>query len=297
MRWMIAVFLGACSYGIVSTIAKFAYAAGFTAPELVGAQLLVAATLLWLITFAVKGQRPTKKEALLLLTSGIATGLTGLFYYQSLQYLDASIAIVMLFQFTWIGILIEAIIQRRVPSWDRLVAVALLGLGTVLAAGLADGSPKHLSTLGIILGLLSGLTYALMIITTGRVAPKVSSWTRSALIVTGATITAWIFFPPTFLLNGQLFHGLWKYGLLNGLFASFIPIALFSLGIPKIGPELATILGAAELPAAVFMSWLVLKEAVSPMQWAGVLVILAAIIFPELMQQRTKRQEQKAKAA
>lgn len=293
---MIAVFLGACSYGIVSTIAKFAYAAGFSAPELVGTQLMVAASLLWLITLVVKGQRPTWKQALQLLVAGTATGLTGLFYYQSLQYLDASIAIVMLFQFTWIGILIEAIIQRRVPSWDKLVAVALLGLGTILAAGLADGTPRQLSTLGVILGLASGLTYALMIITTGRVAPKVNSWNRSALIVTGATITAWIFFPPTFLLNGQLFHGLWKYGALNGLFASFIPIALFSLGIPKIGPELATILGAAELPAAVFCSWLILKEAVSPMQWAGVLVILAAITFPELVQQRNRRKEARTKA-
>ena len=40
------------------------------------------------------------------------TAITGIVYGQSLNYLPASLAVVMLFQFTWIGLLIDCIIKN-----------------------------------------------------------------------------------------------------------------------------------------------------------------------------------------
>jgi drug/metabolite transporter (DMT)-like permease len=45
---------------------------------------------------------------------------------------------------------------------------------------------------------------------------------------------------------------------------------------------LATILSAAELPMAIFMSSVVLHEDVSALQWLGVVIILLGIAVPEL---------------
>lgn len=102
---MIVVLLGACSYGVVGSIAKQAYQAGFTAPQLVGTQQLLAAPGLWAMALLFAKRRPSLREALLLLLAGTTTGVSGLRYYGSLQYLEASISLVMLFQFTWMGIL------------------------------------------------------------------------------------------------------------------------------------------------------------------------------------------------
>jgi len=230
--------------------------------------------------------RPSLKEALALVLAGTTTGISGLCYYGSLQHLDASIAIVMLFQFTWMGILIEALIQRRRPGREKVLAVVLLGLGTLLAAGLLNGGERSLSPVGVGLGLLSGLAYALVIIVTGRVAPTVSPWYRSALIVTGGAALVLAVYPPTFLLDGAFLEGLWLWGGGNALFGSILPIGLLSLGVPHIGAETATILGAAELPAAVFLSWAILNETVSPLQWLGVAVILLGIAVPGLLRRR-----------
>lgn len=41
MRWALIVPLGACSYGILSTFAKLAYAEGFTPAEVIGAEMPV----------------------------------------------------------------------------------------------------------------------------------------------------------------------------------------------------------------------------------------------------------------
>lgn len=291
MRWMVAVLLGACSYGFVGTIAKTAYGAGFTAPQLVGAQQLLAALGLWTMALLSSAKRPTLKEALLLLAAGTTTGMSGLCYYGALQRLDASIAIVMLFQFTWIGILLEALIQRRFPGRDKLVAVALLCLGTILAAGLLDGGAHRLSPVGVALGLLSGLAYALVLIVSGRVAPQASPWYRSALIVSGGALLVLAVNPPTFLVDGSFLGGLWFWGSANALFGSILPIGLFAVGVPKIGAEMATILGAAELPAAVFMSRVALKDPVSPLQWLGVAIILVAIAVPHWLGRSAPQKE------
>lgn len=282
VRWMLAVFAGACSYGFVGTIAKSAYAAGFSSNELVGSQMLFAALALWALAAAFSKRRATPRESWLLLGAGTCIGMTSLFYYTSLKYLDASIAIVMLFQFTWIGLFIEAIIQRKFPKWEQWMAIGLLGIGTALAAGLASGGAP-LSAIGVGWGLLSGLTYALVLIFSGRAAPAAPSFTRAALMVTGGVIFVLVVSPPTFLVSGALQRGLWTWASANALFSSVIPISLFSLGIPKIGPSAGTILGAAELPASVFVSWLLLNEIVSTMQWLGVAVILLAIALPELV--------------
>ena len=60
--------------------------------------------------------------------------------------------------------------------------------------------------------------------------------------------------------NGAISEGLWKYGLGLGTFSIVIPSIAFTIGIPKIGSGLATILGAAELPVTTIMSVFVLKK-------------------------------------
>ncbi|WP_268237816.1 EamA family transporter [Paenibacillus radicis (ex Gao et al. 2016)] len=62
---------------------------------------------------------------------------------------------------------------------------------------------------------------------------------------------------------------------------SFIPPLLFAYGVPHVGEGMASILGAKELPVAVLFSYFVLHETISPIRWAGVLIVLLAIALPE----------------
>lgn len=61
----------------------------------------------------------------------------------------------------------------------------------------------------------------------------------------------------------------------------------FSIGVPKLGSGLGTILGAAELPAAVVASVLVLQEDVSLLRWVGIFVVLIGIAAPQIIPMRT----------
>lgn len=295
MKYSFLVFLGAASYGILSTIAKLSYSAGFSASDATSGQMVFGVAMLWTIVFFLEQKKSTKKapkkEALNLMLMGIPVALTSIFYYQSVQLLPASIAILLLFQFTWIGILFEAISKKELPSIAKVISAIILLGGTVLASGVLETGIEGFSTKGIIYGLLASVSYALFIFFNGKTNIEVSSAKKTAWMLTGATLLTVIVYPPVFLFNGAISQGFLLYGLPLALFGAVIPPFLFAIGIPKIGVGLSSIINATELPVAVMASSLVLGELVTSSQWTGVSVILLAMIIPNLVEKKIKKRK------
>ncbi|EHS55527.1 DMT family transporter [Paenibacillus kribbensis] len=272
------VFLGGCCYGILSTFVKLAYSAGFTVAEVTGAQYFFGTVLSWIVVLFTKRKKLTYKQTSKLILSGIPSGLTGLFYCQSLQNLNASLAIVLLFQFVWIGALYEWVFQKRRPTKKKLISIGILLIGSMLAANVMFQENVTLSWQGAIWGFLAALSFAMFIFLSGSVEKGTPPILKSALLSTGAVITVFVVFPPTFLFNFDVLTGLSPYGLLLGVFGVVLPPLLYSIGMPQVGSGMGTILTASELPMAILMSSLVLGEHVGLPQWIGVLIILGGIV-------------------
>jgi Predicted permease, DMT superfamily len=302
MKYNIAVLLGAISYGILSTIVVKAYDQGYSLGEVVGSQLLTGCLLAWALVCGLKvmerrrrsngagsGEAEasnetsslTWKQRITLLLAGMPTAITGLLYYESLRTISNSLAILLLFQFTWMGVVIQAIASRRRPNGITLVTLAVLFAGTLLAAGIMEGA-GHLNGKGVMLGLLSALSYTVFIIVSGKAVPHATATTRSAWMITGGLLLVFILFPPQFLIDGTIAGQLLLFGALLGFFGAFLPPLLFTYGVPYIGNGMAGILGAAELPVAVSLSALVLGEHVSALRWLGIALVLAGVALPEL---------------
>ena len=307
-KWLILA--GACSYGVLSTFVVFAYDRGFTVDEVVGGQnfagfLLMAAAYLVSRLLAGRtrsGARPgifaglsrgtplAARDGLKLAGVGALMASTGIFYYGALQSLPASFAIVLLFQFSWIGVLVDALLSRKLPSAIEGLAILVLFAGTLLAGGVLPGGFGGADLAGILLGLASAVTYALFILFSSRVAPQGAPLGRSLIMSAGSLLVSFIVYPPSFLANGALGQGLLLWALLLALFGAVIPTLFFAIGAPGTGGSLASILSAAELPTAVLMSALVLGETVTWLKWVGVLVILGGIALPEWSKLRDRRQ-------
>ncbi|ANS75688.1 multidrug transporter [Paenibacillus yonginensis] len=308
MKYYIAVLAGAMSYGILSTIVVLAYGQGYDLGEVVGSQLLTGFILSWLFAFftkirqgrkaspavskaaAAEGfQQLTWKQRLLLMAAGTPTVITGLVYYHSLRYIPASLAILLLFQFTWISVLIQAVLKRQRPNKVTLLTLLVLFGGTLLAAGFLEQGLSEFNVWGIAFGLMSAVSYSLFVLFSGKAVPAAHPAYRSAWMVTGGFILLCILFPPTFLFNGLIWSQLLVFGLLLGFFGAFLPPVLFAVGVPHTGGDMAGILGAAELPVAVLMSSVVLGEHVSVLQWVGVVIVLIGVVLPELYKYRLTR--------
>ncbi|WP_239616655.1 EamA family transporter [Cohnella mopanensis] len=300
MKYMLSVLLGAISYGILSTIVVKAYGKGYVLGEVVGSQLLIGFLLAWGLVLFTKLRQKSKKGAadlrsdesvsrltwkqrLYLMAAGTPSSITGLLYYESLRYIPNSLAILLLFQFTWMGVLLHSIIQRRRPNGVMLFTLVVLLGGTVLAAGIVEQGMSRFNWIGVALGLSAAVSYSMFIWLSGKAVPTVHPSYRSAWMITGGMLIVFLLFPPQFLFNGQLWGDLILFGLMLGLFGAFLPPVLFAIGVPHIGEGMTGILGASELPVAVLLSAIVLHEHVSALQWAGVLLVIVGVALPEML--------------
>lgn len=298
MKGILYIIIGSACYGVLSTFVKLAYNDGFIVNDVVGIQMFVGAILLWsivLINKLLKKKsttqtyvKPAKKDILLLTVLGSTTGLTGMFYYLSLQYITASFAIVLLFQFTWIGVFLEALLNRKFPEKGKVISLIPLIIGTLFATNVFSTGIQQINLLGLLFGLLSAISYSIFVLLSGRVAVQTNPVTKTALMITGGFIICALFLPPNFFSDGKLFVEITlKYGIILGFLGPFFSTFMFSKGVPLTGSGLASILGAAELPTAVLMSALVLKESIGTAQYIGVSLILAGIALPELLKKKS----------
>lgn len=288
-KGILLVLFGACSFGILSTFVKLAYADGYVLGDVTGTQALFGAILLWSIYFIQrKTQSKDKPKPVIkthwikLLLAGTFTGLVSLTYYQCVKLIPASVAIILLMQFVWISVLLEFIFFKKKPNKLQVLAIVLILAGTVAASGYFQQSAESLSIAGIGYGMIAALCYAIFLMLNGNLGNEYPPLQKSALMITGACILIFIVLPPTFLVNGALGGNLLKWGMILAIFGTVIPPLCFASGIPKIGLTLSSILSSAELPVAVSMSALVLHEEVSLIRWIGVIVILSSMILPNL---------------
>lgn len=293
-KYALLVFLGACSYGVLSSIIKLGFKAGFSMHELVGAQYFFGWCMFFVLILLFSRKKLGLKTVLTLLASGITISLTGIFYGSAVEQLPASIAVVLLFQFTWIGVIIESVVEKKFPSREKCVSIVILIIGTLLAGGVFEPSEGNITTSGILFGLVSAVSFAVYIFVSGRVATQVPVLNKSFFMMTSAMLVVMLVFSPSFIYDGAIPNGLWKYGIPLALLGTIIPVIFFSISVPKLGSGLGTILGAAELPAAVVASVLVLQEQVSVLRWVGIVVVLVGIATPQLLPMLRSKNSPKA---
>lgn len=292
MRGAIAVFIGAASFGILSTIVKKAYGAGFTLGEVTGVQVLLGMLFLWVLfgLQKIKGiskeQYPATTAKWKIIIAGVSTGAVSVLYYKCVQLMPASIAIVLLMQFIWISAIINYIVYKQKPSIKLLIGIVGILASTILAAGLADTGINDINVMGIVYGLLSATAYAIFITVNSKVGNDYPPLHKSALMLTGSCIFIFLLFQPVSLFISTIDLSIYEYGTLLSLFGTVIPPLLFAYGMPKTGISLGSILSAVELPVAVAMSYFILYEPVSSFQWIGVIGILLLVIWINLQKRR-----------
>lgn len=284
-RGAIAVFVGAASFGVLSTFVKKAYALGFTLAEVTGIQALLGMLLLWFMyllgSFSTRQKKKYSKVSpkWKIILAGFSTGIVSILYYKSVQLVPASIAIILLMQFIWISAIIDFMIFKQKPNRKQVIGILSILAATLLATGIFESSLQTIDLWGIVYGLLAATAYAVFIIVNGKVGNDYPPVQKSALMVSGACLLIFITLQPFHLLSLAVDSRIYHFGLLLCIFGTVLPPLLYAYGMPKIGTPLGSILSAVELPVAVAMSFFVLHESVTPLQWIGVAAILGIVAW------------------
>ncbi len=283
LKGVFLVGLGATSYGMLATFVKIAYGEGFTTPEVTIAQFVYGITGMLLINLFQKAKKgndvvkASKKNITQLMLAGTSLGMTSIFYYLAVKYIPVSIAIVLLMQTVWMGVLFEMILEKKLPSTQKIISVIIVLFGTALATNLIQ-SKVELDWRGIVLGLLAATSFTTTMFTANRVATHVSSAQRSLFMLLGGAVivTGFAIATQTTPFNFEIFM---KWGIILALFGTIIPPLLFNAGFPLTGIGLGSIVSALELPVSVLMAYFLLNEKVILLQWVGIVLIILAIVI------------------
>jgi len=283
LKGVFLVGLGATSYGMLATLVKIAYGEGFTTPEVTIAQFAYGITGMLLINMFQKAKKgndvvkASKKNISQLMLAGTSLGMTSIFYYLAVKYIPVSIAIVLLMQTVWMGVIFEMILEKKRPSTQKIVSVVIVLIGTALATNLIQ-SKVELDWRGILLGLLAATSFTTTMFTANRIATHVSSAQRSLFMLLGGAVivTGFAIATQTTAFNFEIFM---KWGIILALFGTIIPPLLFNAGFPLTGIGLGSIVSALELPVSVLMAYFLLSEQVSLVQWIGIILIILAIVM------------------
>ncbi|MCF6141454.1 DMT family transporter [Flavobacterium sp. K77] len=302
LKGVFLVGLGATSYGMLATFVRMAYDENYTTAEVTVSQFVFGIIgILFINAFqrnrnnntAVKASKKNKTQLML---AGTSTGLTSVFYYLAVKFdIPVSIAIVLLMQTVWIGVLLEWFLEKKAPSKVKTISVIIVLIGTVLATNLLNADVK-LNPLGIFFGLLAATSFTTTMFTANRIATEISSAQRSLYMLFGGGIMVLIFALMTQIIPNQFpaiadalgvfstakdfnFTIFLKWGIILSLFGTIIPPMLLNAGFPLTGIGLGSIVSALELPVSVLMAYFLLNEKVILLQWIGIVLIILAIVI------------------
>ncbi|WP_289666043.1 EamA family transporter [Flavobacterium panacagri] len=283
LKGVFFVALGATTYGMLATFVKMAYSEGYTTAEVTTSQFIYGITGILLINLfqRIKNKnktiKATPKNIFSLMLAGTSLGMTSLFYYLAVKYIPVSIGIVLLMQTVWMGVLLEMILEKKLPSKQKVIAVFIVLFGTVLATNIMKNDIS-LDWRGLVWGILAAASFTTTMFTANRVATEISSAQRSLYMLLGGSIIVFSFALATqeTTFNLDIFL---KWGIVLSLFGTIIPPMLMNLGFPLTGIGLGSIVSALELPVSVMMAFVLLNEKVVFSQWIGIVLIILAIII------------------
>lgn len=277
----ILITLGACCYGMLGTYVKMAYRAGFNTAEVTISQFSLGLLGLYILSLFRRSQASKTGESfkskIRLTLAGISLGLTSIFYYMSVKYIAVSVAIVLLAQSVWMGVIVEAITQKRVPGIRKILAVLIIMIGTILATDVFNQSVS-LHWKGVLYGMLGAFCYTATMFSTNHLDIHFSPLKRSLFMILGGLIVILLVFHRSVNIefSGNIFM---SWGPVVALFGTILPPLLFTRGMPLAGIGLGAILTSIEIPIAVIMASLLLGEQVLISQWIGVAFILGSVIW------------------
>jgi drug/metabolite transporter (DMT)-like permease len=288
---VVLVLLGALAIGIMPSAAKIAYQEGANPLAAILLRSLVGVLGIGVYLLLRKSSFNIGWPAFRFSSfTGVLQSLNSIGIMGSVAYIDVSLAVLVIFCFPfWVIIYNHFWGQSRMtPLITLCFIVAIAGLG--LALGVKMDS---IDSIGLSLAVLGMFSMAAMVITVSRASGNIGPITANFFM------TGWTTF--YFLLIVWLapeFGGIeaasypestkgWLAILATGI--SFtLGYVLFFLGAVIIGSTRASMLSIAEPILIILVAILLIDEWLSPIQWLGLMLVVASLVVIELPGKKTK---------
>ena len=278
-KGIVCGILAAVCYGTNPFGALPLYEEGVNTASVLFYRFSMAVLMLAVMLIAERKSFSVRKGELKTLASlGALFAVSSITYYQSFRFMDAGIASTILFVYpVMVAVIMATFFKESVTlSTVSAIILALLGIGLLYKGG--EGAT--LSTMGIILVVLSSLSYAVYIVIVNQSSIRMSSLklTFYVLLICMMCLLAYSFTSPDLHLQLPPSPRAWFYACWLGLVPTILSLVLMTIAVHEVGATPTAIMGALEPLTAVAIGVLLFGESLTPRLMTGIVFILLAVM-------------------
>ena len=203
-------------------------------------------------------------------------------YYYAIQ--RTSVATAIIIQYTApVWVLLYMVVRRRHrPSWRRIAAVALAVVGCALAVGLVGSGALRMDTLGVIAALLAAFSFAYDNIGSHSLLTRYDRW-KTLFWVLAAASAFWLLVnPPWKIWAAHYGREQWAFMAVFSVLSVLLPFSCYFAGLQHLEPTRAIVASCLEPVFSIVIAAAVLGELLRPVQIAGIVLVLVAIVAIQL---------------
>jgi len=280
----------AFTFGLSGPLAKALMDAGWTPTAAVTARMAGGAVVMAIVATIVKPD--WFREAVQHRKTVIAYGLipiagAQLCYYNAVAHLSVGVALLLEYTAPMLVVGWLWATTRRRPTNMTLAGVGLAIAGIILVLDVVSGA--QINATGVAWGLAAAVCAACYFMMSDKVTADGSGLNSITLaaggLIVGAAAVAMLgasgVMPLTFTTNDTVFAGLtmsWVVPVIAlGVITTAIAYTLGIMGIARLRPRFASLVGLAEVMFAVLAAWLLLGQAITLTQAVGGAVVLVGL--------------------
>lgn len=222
----------------------------------------------------------TLKEFAILVPLGVLFALSSLTLFASFHFMDAGVASTLLFVYPVMVAIIMAIFFKERITFVTVLSILLSLSGIALLYRGGDGGV--LDTTGVLLVMLSSLTYALYIVIVNK----------SSLRMSSLKLTFYVLLVGVLLIRSCSFFGdgetriqilttpsMWLHASILAVFPTIVSLLLMVVAVHEIGSTPTAVIGALEPLTAVMLGVTLFGEELTLRLSIGITLILSAVIL------------------
>ena len=275
------VFVAGSSYGFIVPAVKASTAIGVYPTDFLPLQYLVAVIACLAVALVRRCAWPSASQAVRLSVLGVCTGCTSICYYQSVSLLPSAAALTLLFQYVWVSVVIECVVERHLPSRSTIVAVVIVLIGTVFAAGVFEEGVQSLDPVGVAFGTGSAVFYALFLFFSGRIGADQPAPVRATMLAVGGLVVTSLVNPACYT-TVAFDPKVWPFAIGMAALGVIIPTTLINFASPKLSTGMVSVMASSELPVGILAAWAIVGDQPTPLVLFGAMLVLVGIVIKQV---------------
>lgn len=280
-------FLGAIIFSTKAIFVKLAYQYEVDSVSLVMLRMLFA--LPFFLFIAWTGLKDNREAMVVLKASKWSLFFMGILGYyiaslcdlEGLKYIDASLERVILFVYPTLVVLLSYFFfQKKINKTQRLaILFSYIGIGIALGGNIEINSSDQVFK-GALFIIISAITYAIYLVGSGEIAPKIGTRIYNSVAMTIACMAI--------IIHSLLQHGfnlldfewqVYMYAFIIGVFTTVVPSYMIVEGIRLIGANKSSIIGTIGPISTIVLASIVLDESINSVQLLGSIIVVLSVFL------------------